>query len=175
MKKNNTLFLILCLLLLQSCSKNNNNDNASPAPTGGYSWSCKINGIAYSWSGNSGVNGEGSGVCQYNPMTDAFSIGMSTTKPNTNNLVLSMLFPEYKKNTYILDGLVGQSKQAANLTFTNPQQSYYTSGSNKITLIINDALNDKISGTFFGSLFLAFPIGTGSVTVTEGKFSLQKY
>ncbi len=175
MKKNNPLFLILFFLLFQNCSRNNNNDNTNPTPTGGYSWSCKINGVPYSWSGNSGANAEGGGACQYNPATDAFSIGMSTSKPNSNNLILSMLFPEYKKNTYLLDGLVGQSKQAANLTLTNPQQSYYTSGSNKITLIINDALNDKISGTFFGSLFLAFPTGTGSVTVTEGKFSLPKY
>lgn len=169
MKKNNFLFLILFFLLFQSCSKSN--DNTNPTSTMKFSWSCKVNGVAYSWSGNSGADGVGGAVCQYNPMTEAFSLGM------TNAAVgIVMLIPEYKKATYVLDGLIGQSKKTATLQFKNPGgQVYNSSASNKITLVVGEALNDKISGTFSGSLAGIAPVSTGTVTITEGKFTLQKY
>jgi hypothetical protein len=170
MKKTTSIFLILLFLIFQSCSKRN--DNSSTTPTGNYSWSCKVNNVAYSWSGSSGATNVGGGACQYNPQTAAFSLLMSNS---SSGIVISMLIPEYKKSTFILDGLFGQSKYAANLTFANPSQTYYTIAPNKVTLIVEEALNNKISGTFYGSLGAVVPGTTGSVSITEGKFTLQTY
>jgi hypothetical protein len=171
MKK--TFFYILIgtlQLAIFSCNKSSNSTNNRTSGSG-YSWSCKVDGVSYSWSSDKAVDSEGSGACQYNAGEQAFTIGMTTNRPNASNITIGFVFPQYITGSKVLNNQTGPN--SALLQLVNTTETFVTTISSAITLNITDAGSNRVSGTFQGSL--SNLLGSGTVQVTDGKFSLANF
>ena len=166
---NYCFFAIALLSIFQSCKKSDNNSNPS---TGTYSWSCKLDGTTYSWSGAGEDSTGGGGAFRNFPITDtivplAIDLGKGTGQSDNE---FSIIFYSTSSNagTYTLTG--NNPFPSTLLIIGNGSAIYNTRFGGSVTLNITSITSTQCSGTFSGSIKNIITGATGNIT--EGKFSI---
>lgn len=151
LKKSLIALVILNLaIILDSCKKDDNDSQPSPTPvdTAVY-FDCKLNNVAF--------------------VDDAFfadysGIGTSRIIAQNNDELMRIDFGSETTGTYQF------SNSGANtIKYFDINSNEYISTSGSITITKYDKAAKKLSGTFTGTLSKV--IGTGTITITEGKFN----
>lgn len=162
--------IIILSFLLFSCSKDSTDSNNSSSGT--ISWSCKVNGVQYQWSGSypySTTSGQSSYMGEP-ASTPTVSLASPIISSGNRQVGLTFTFQNENLGTRVINGsAVGNT---ASLVLNQQVYSTYPSMA-QINLNISQmasAVNGTTKGTFSGTMVGA---GTGTIqtiNITEGSF-----
>jgi hypothetical protein len=166
-----SLLLLICTVIITGCSKSSGSENNSS-----YYMTGTVNGKA--WAANLSNNSYKSpvlaGVETANNITIVFVLGIQVASSDTS--AFAVIFPKNTSLNQTIGFDVTQNTEAAYIeeasagssTYNgyNTESTYGGSGNYSVSLI--DDANKVIEGTFSGTFGLT--TGSGSVTVTNGKF-----
>lgn len=161
---------IIILILFVSCSNESNDTNNSPSGT--ISWSCKVNGVQYQWSGSypySATSGQSSYLGEP-ASTPTVSLASPIISSGNRQVMLNLSFQNENLGTRVING--SEVGNTASLVLNQQVYSTYPSMA-QINLNISQmasAVNGITKGTFSGTM-----VGGGSgtiqtINITEGSF-----
>ncbi len=178
------LFLMVISFALNSCSNEPVDPTIDPTDNGGGSsgtlrWSCKVDGVAYEWSGTiSSTNGISNYAKDEQNATDGNPNGVialsKTNSTNQNELILNLTVPDIRTGAFTLNGT--SVNNAAVLTLSS-SLSYGTVDGQSISVNITELSNNtavtgdlsgRVRGTFSGSMRQVGSLQT--ISITEGSF-----
>ncbi len=178
------LFLMVISFALNSCSNEPIDPTIDPTDTGGGSsgtlrWRCKVDGVAYEWSGTiSSTNGISNYAKDEQNATDGNPNGVialsKTNSTNQNELILNLTVPDIRTGAFTLNGT--SENNAAVLTLSS-SLSYGTVDGQSISVNITELSNNtavtgdlsgRVRGTFSGSMRQVGSLQT--ISITEGSF-----
>jgi hypothetical protein len=182
-------FLFAITFVLNSCSNEPIDPAIDPTDNNGGSsgmlrWSCKVDGVLHEWSGAFGATtGLSNFAMDDQNATDGNPNGLISLNKNINvdgnEFILSMVIPEVRTGTFILD--YSNTNKAAVLTIRNINNpigiGYASNQGTFITVNINELSNNtaitgdltaRVKGTFSGTMSTLS--GNGTITITEGTF-----
>jgi hypothetical protein len=166
-----SLLFLLCTMIATGCSKSSGSENNSSyymtGTVSGKAWSANL-------SNNSYKSPVLAGVETTNNITIVFVLGIQVANSDTS--AFAVVFPKNTSLNQTLDFDITQNTEAAYIEEASPGSSTYngyntastSGGSGNYSVSLIDDANKVIEGTFSGTF--ALTTGSGSVTVTNGKF-----
>lgn len=184
MKNSIFICLLLSILFFFGCSSSSTNDNSSNSNL--YKWSCKINGVPYSWEGSYPATTSNDGQCGYtastgvNPtasMTMASasvsgfrSITCAISLTNTNSGLFTLNQNSLTNNSAFNIVINSSSTNFDVFSTSNSAQMNINIQSISPNSVTNSGLSGvgKVIGTFSGTVYS--PTSGITKTITEGIF-----
>jgi hypothetical protein len=171
------LFLILITSSLISCSS----DESSSSADSNFKWSCKVDGVLYSWQGSfTDMAVNGGGFCQFSkPSDNICQISLLTGQPlDQNSIDISITIPgSGNTGTYDINSSNGNLNNNFSLggLYGFPMVHSVYQSTDGIVVKINSITNTNIQSGSFGKVKGTFSgrvsnyNGT-SVNITNGSF-----
>ncbi|MGV1013008.1 MAG: hypothetical protein ACOYBS_11220 [Flavobacterium sp.] len=166
-------FIIIILsFLMFSCSKDSTDSNNSSSGT--ISWSCKVNGVQYQWSGSypySATRGQSSYLGEP-ASTPTIMLASPIISSGNRQIMLTLSFQNENLGSHLINGSVAGNQ--ASLVLNQQVYSTYPSTA-QINLNISQmasAVNGITKGTFSGTMVGAVSGTLQTINITDGSFEV---
>jgi hypothetical protein len=184
-------FLLLSILSFLSCQKsssntssNNNSSSNQDSGPGIYTWSCKIDGKSYSWSGAYPAAGSSKAQATFTASSAQSILGLDDGNSCSISLIFSNVASAPASYNVNFNSLSQGFTATLSLMSSSTNISLFGIGMNggdmtvnvdsysSATYASNPANPGKVKGTFSGTLYdmKSPPTSSKAISITEGKF-----